>query len=382
MSTAVAARPSLMGSRFMDFWLVGGLSILAWALLTIFAPYQAANWSISRHISNIPAFASLMSLMVNYPHFLISYKLSYAQGVPFIKRHWWQMIVVPILLIWALTAAWFFYRQPDLEFAPMQQTWGRGKEFGESILGGMVKLMFLTVGWHYTKQMFGIMMVYSRYDGYGLSNVQRHITKLSLFSVWIFNYGMFSGTGANHAFNGINYVDIRFPDWVRTVVPLVFYVAVASFGFFVLWKKWQLERKAPPVMFLLPWISIVVWWIPGLIQNDFYMYLVPLFHSLQYLCFVRKSEQEAWAEKAADKQNVDQKFWFATIYIALLVASSWLAFEALPAFFDRNGSALQIAGINFFLIAFTLFLNIHHYFIDNVLWRFKTSIVAQRLVRS
>ena len=53
-----------------------------------------------------------------------------------------------------------------------------------------------------------------------------------------------------------------------------------------------------------------------------------------------------------------------------VVVAGWLAFEFLPGLADARLQTPDALGLPFFLVAATLFINIHHYFIDNVLWRF------------
>jgi len=60
--------------------------------------------------------------------------------------------------------------------------------------------------------------------------------------------------------------------------------------------------------------------------------------------------------------------WLAVYGAAL--SAGWLAFEFLPGLADARLQTPDALGLPFFLIAATLFINIHHYFIDNVLWRF------------
>jgi hypothetical protein len=246
-------------------------------------------------------------------------------------------------------------------------------------MGCLVSLMYFTVGWHYAKQMFGIMMVYSKFDGYKLSNLQRNATKCGLFGVWFVNYVAFSAYGATHDYSGITYGDLAAPTWLKDVTWGFYLASIAAFLYLVVYKKFREDGQKPSGLFLLPMVSFAIWWIPSLVQNDFYMQLVPFFHSLQYLCFVRKSESVAFDEvKPANEMSSFARF---STYALGLVVVGWLVFEMIPSFLDSGKSGINIEGLGFFFICATLFVNIHHYFIDNVLWRFQTSDVAKRLVK-
>ena len=103
---AAQARAHALTTRFADFWLLGGASLLVWFLMFSLQGFRAA-WAIDQHFKNLTVTTASLSLLVNYPHFLISYKLAYSRGRSFILEHWWQMLFVPIAMIvvfaWAYT---------------------------------------------------------------------------------------------------------------------------------------------------------------------------------------------------------------------------------------------------------------------------------------
>jgi len=369
---------SLLGSRALDFWCIGGASILVWALFKVLAPLQSEYWAIGRHFGNLSAFAATAVLLINYPHFIVSYKLSYGQGFAFIRRHWWQLIVVPIILFALMFTSWIFYRHPNMELGLLKQyPWSSGPLFGEKVLSYLVMTMYFTVGWHYSKQMFGTMMVFAKYDKYQISGSQRLLCKSALFGVWFVNYATFSAMGAAHQYNGINYVDIKSPEWLAPLAWVFYITSTVSFALFVVVKNYRETKNLPSASFLLPIVVFSIWWIPTFIQNDFYWQLVPFFHSLQYLCFVRRSEVANWDSQQMNSRP-DYYIRFACYALFILVIG-WLTFEMIPSLMDHNRSAARVEGIAFFYVCLNVFINIHHYFIDNVLWRFRDSQVAQRL---
>jgi hypothetical protein len=103
------------------------------------------------------------------------------------------------------------------------------------------------------------------------------------------------------------------------------------------------------------------------------MLLTPLFHSLQYLAVVYKMENSRL-------HGVSRYEVKATALMLGIVTAGWLAFEFLPNTADNLLGTFQAWHVFFFFTAATLFINIHHYFIDNVLWRFKDPIVRKYLL--
>ena len=99
MSTVAAptqSAPRALTTRFGDFWLLGGASILVWLVMMSVQGFRA-SWAIDQHFKNLTITTASLSLLVNYPHFLVSYKLAYTRGRGFILEHWWQLVAVPLL---------------------------------------------------------------------------------------------------------------------------------------------------------------------------------------------------------------------------------------------------------------------------------------------
>jgi hypothetical protein len=102
------------------------------------------------------------------------------------------------------------------------------------------------------------------------------------------------------------------------------------------------------------------------------MMAVPFFHSLQYLPFVYRVE----------RPSVKKGYWFypnATFRVLILCLIGFAAFEFIPNVLDEK---LNTAGHQvplFFLIAFVVSLNIHHFFIDSVVWKFNDPKIRETL---
>lgn len=335
-------RPSLV-SPVWDFWLLGGLSVVLWAVMAVGSLYRGA-YGVTNHFGNLAMTMAALSLFVNYPHFLASYKLAYTRGKSFVTKHWFQTLLVPCLLLDFLIYAYYLANAPD------------GKERAEWILGMGVNVMYFTVGWHYTKQAFGCMMVYASYDRYPLSRLQRELIRWSLLSVWWYNW-----TEANqyqtNKFWELTYTTWKLPYWAHSVSFAIFVALGLSVLLLVVARNWK-SGKRPSLTFAVPYVAMLLWFAPCFRQYDYYVYVVPFFHSLQYLAFVYRIEQ---SENPSPTRTVLLTFG--------LCLTGWLAFEAIPGNLDMVFDNARTFGMSFFLIAANLFLNIHHYFLDNVLWR-------------
>src|SRR5688500_10999058 len=100
--------PRALTTRFLDFWLLGGASIAVWLVMIGVQGFRA-SWAIDQHFKNLTYTAASLSLLINYPHFLVSYKLAYQRGRPFVLAHWWQLIAVPAALVAVFAVAFAAY---------------------------------------------------------------------------------------------------------------------------------------------------------------------------------------------------------------------------------------------------------------------------------
>jgi hypothetical protein len=124
---------------------------------------------------------------------------------------------------------------------------------------------------------------------------------------------------------------------------------------------------------VVPFVALYVWWLPQTRQSEFYFLLTPLFHSLQYLAFVYKMEDSRL-------RRTPHRELRATLLVVGTVVAGWLAFEFLPNTIDTQLGTFNAWHMFFFFTAAMLFINIHHYFLDNVLWRLRDPQVRAYLL--
>ena len=371
-------------TRFADFWLLGGASLLVWLVMISVQGFRSA-WAIDQHFKNLTITTASLSLLVNYPHFLISYKLAYTRGRSFISTHWWQLIAVPILMI--VTFAWAFARYDvpvsQLPLVSLVQRaisglGGNANVFSGPRLGDLLfaiafNVMLFTVGWHYTKQVFGCMMVYAYFDKYPLSKTQRTITKYALLSIWWLNFAYGNVKGVQNNFSQFKYYSFDLPDILVPITEAIVVIGIALVAYEVFWKNYKERGRAPGVNMVVPFVALYVWWLPITRQYEFYFLLTPFFHSLQYLAFVYKMEDTRL-------RGLDHPEIRGTVLAIGIVVAGWMAFEFLPNEIDTALGTFNAWQMFFFFTAAMLFINIHHYFIDNVLWRFRDPEVQKYLL--
>jgi hypothetical protein len=381
----VVRAPRALTTRFLDFWLLGGASLVVWLAMFVLQHFRSA-WAVNQHFSNLAITTVSLTLLVNNPHFLVSYKLAYSRGRRFVLSNWWQLLVVPALLVGLFAWSYTSFDRPTAEvfpflpgFAQALGAQGAGislwttPRLGDFLFTLAFNLMFFTVGWHYTKQTFGCMMLYANFDAYPLSPAQRSLVKWNLLSVWWVNFTYGNRYEGAQTFSDFSYYSLDLPDILAPISACILAAGLALVLQRVVWANWRATGKLPGANLLVPFVAIYVWWMPFSRQPEFYLLLTPLFHSLQYLAVVYKLEHSRL--EASPRYELR-----ATLLVLGVIAAGWLAFELLPNTLDNRLGTFGAWHIFFFFTAAMLFINIHHYFIDNVVWRFKDPVVRKHLL--
>lgn len=336
-------------SRSGDALIIGGLSILTFIFFLMFDDYIPALDMFS--------FAIIMAVFINGPHFLLSYLLFYRLARERIFREiplFFVAFIVPLLVLFLWGGAGFFAKT--------------------SYLVGTLYAMFFLVGWHYVRQGFGILMVYAANDRNFFSVQERRIIKWSLYMLWLGSFvNIFSDGGVIKEYWGLKYAVPEIP----LVLPKVFGV-LAVFSFFpitgVFLYRYRKGIKDNAVGLIGVYVQYL-WLLPALRHPQF-LAVIPLFHSLQYLLFagnVANNYEKLHHADSATKNTL--LYWWGT---AFLLAA--LGFEIVPKFLDNAvGAPTGLEMPHFYLVGFILLINIHHYFIDAVLWRREFGLVRPYL---
>lgn len=382
-SAPKSSRATSVVHPFLDFWLLGGASVAIWILMEATGVARGSGSPLDQHFLQIGATFTLLTLICNHPHFIISYQFGYGRGFGFIRRHWGALVAVPLTLVALFGIAFISSESPavsgkfvDLandgfEFFNIGFRFGRQENLGAELMNSAIWLMYLTVGWHYSKQIFGCMMVYGSFNQYPLTTLQRHLIKGSVFSVALLQFAYLYQARIAPSFTPpvspsgqaqLTPLDLPVELYnASLVLTVLFFTAVLIFVFGQIYRK---TGRLPSANFLIPWFAFYVWWVPCFQVPEFTFLMVPFFHSLQYLPFAYrvgtpKFERDRW---------YDLKI---TAHAAIILIIGYIAFEGLPGFLDQTFRPGHLNPSMFFMTAFAVFINVHHFFIDSVVWKFK-----------
>lgn len=349
MDAALPVKSPYLLSKHADWLLIGGASALMFGFFWFFVDKKAST-------SQISWAAFYLAMLVNHPHFMASYLLLYwdKRKELFSKKSYlWAGVIAPTALIGYLAIA---LSQADT-----------------ALLSYAVNFMYFIVGWHYVKQIYGTSIVSAAKSEFYLSKRESWVLRLNMYPVWFMSW--LNGNGAVRTLNhyGVNYDTFAMPEFSQALnFSLVGASALVLTGMVIL--KYIREGKTPPLTPVAAVAAIYVWYIPSFYHPHFF-YMIPFFHSLQYLLFVvalkgnefKQTSFEGGREPAAARLLLIKK---SLGYAILLGLSGMLFFIWGPNLLDDHVIYNEkVFGPQIFMFIFLTFINIHHYFIDNVIWK-------------
>lgn len=333
-------RPASILTPVADFLLVGGLSLI------VFVPLLLTGRSDLIIVS--AGVQALLAGLINMPHFMASYRLVYRDRAS-ILRHKWASIYVPvILLVYIGVALWEAQTSPALVIV-------------------LVTVSSAYLAWHYTGQVWGMMASFTYLGGNGFDKTERLLirTGLRILLVWHLTWFL--------------YTQLNDPSAVRPLYLIISAGSAVAFalGLAGLVKFRRRTGLFPPVTALAAWLAIFAWYAM-LARDPKAIFWIQIAHALQYLAFPIRVEMN---RTAAHRTRSSLSFGaHMALYAAGLMAASIVVGLVVP------GRAMDVVG-NIFgeepgkaaPILILMFINIHHYFTDGVIWKISNPEVRQEL---
>ena len=362
---AGASRRWLFGP-WVDFLALGGGSFVVLAAMAAFFPRDEASRV---------ALAGVMLFLahfVNHPHFAHSYQLFYsgfvrkafpktktpaAGGGGLAARYRFAGILVPVVLVAFFAAAL-----------------GEGST---PLIGLAANFMFFTVGWHYAKQGYGILMLDAALKGIRFGAGERRRLLWNTHLTWVTYWLLANDMLQERELWGLTYYMLDVPDPLLFVMVGLVAVSTLAVGC-DLHATWRAHRVLPFNGLVAYVAAVYVWLMVGRLDPALLL-VVPLFHSLQYLAVVWRYQlnvegAQGAPSTAACARGVRAWLGSAPGLLARFVAAGavlgFFGFWLAPIVLDAvSGYERAVFGATLFLFIGWTFINIHHYFIDNVIWR-------------
>jgi hypothetical protein len=341
--------------------LVGGATLLllplAWLIRSSFG-LDDSEWVVS-----FVAFYAAM--VINDPHFSVTYLLFYrdvkarAAGSSYSSvqraRYVFAGFVVPAVLgAWAISAIVSHSAQS---------------------MGLMMQLMFFLVGWHYVKQGFGVLSVLSARRGVRYTSLERNLILAHCVTGWLFAKAYPRDPGQDFEESGVVFTSFTHPHGLDYLTGVAF--GAATLG--MLWalgKKWIRDGRPPPLVPLGAMLISVWLWTVFSDLDPLLLYVIPALHSIQYLYFVWLMKRNQARHSMTTEAHEGTVRGSVTTRLLKLAAGAlvlgWVLFHGAPTLLDENLVLQDFAdplGPTPWLAGLVTFVNLHHYFMDSVIWR-------------
>ena len=350
--------PCHLYGRWQDVLLLGGASVFA------FIACRLVDWTPDK-VGLLAALMLVLAHFVNHPHFAHSYQLFYSQIRQRVEAASGSIekkkLLVIAFVIPAVLATLLLYGAIE---------WRTGNRFP---MGLMINLMGALVGWHYVKQGFGMAMTDAALKRTYWSSTARRALLFNAYLCWVLTWLYLNASAVGTQFWGIFYARMSVP------MPLVFITAgltlLSTLCTGVLVHRDFRQHRATGVAYAhLPWaglvgytVSLYLWTVFASVDPA-YLLVIPFFHSVQYLTVVYRCK---WHETGRGLGTA-ASHWSLVRFVLLGLVLGWLGFWAVPGYLDFSRIEWMWAPTSVPALAiacFWLFINVHHYFIDNVLWR-------------
>jgi hypothetical protein len=335
----------------VDLACVGGASLVAFVLLS--AVFQSgairADWLWTT--------AAVLAWVCNYPHFAATNHRLYHRREN-IAQFPFTALAVPPLVVAGMVAS---FASPDV-IAPF-----------------FVKFFLLWSGYHYSGQTVGITLIYARRAGFVANGSARLALSGFVFGTYLTAITRAESAMGMQSFYGIQFPTLGLPQFVAVLAEQAMWLCGSIFLLLaVVWCVKQ-RRLLPPIV-LLPAAAQLVWFVVGARDPNFVVF-VPFFHSLQYLLIAwathvkERVELSELSGEAPSRSLVlgESMKWGAAIF----VAGAFLFWMLPHTLASSTGTGFQFAAP-----VVLAGVQIHHFFVDGVIWKLKNARVSSPVTAS
>ena len=328
----------------VDFVLIGGGSVLLFLILPLFQD--------GTRTARVVEVGLWLTWIANWPHFsATSYRL-YGRA-EHVRQYPITAVAAPLIVLAGILASFAW----PLAVAPY-----------------FVKMFLLWSPYHYSGQTLGISLLYGRRAGHRPGSVERFLLSAFIYGTFLMRTLGSEVSTRGSTYYGIQVPGLGVPSWIATGFSVWTYVCGAALLAVVALRAVR-SRKAPPLMYLLPPVAQYVWFVVAGARPG-YSEFVPFFHGVQYLVI-------AWAMQL--KEQVDRRSAAPTVRSITFESVRWYALNLLGGavlfFLVPHLVGLTGVGLAFATPVILTGVQIHHFFVDGVIWKLKTrSVVSPLLV--
>ncbi|MFV2055801.1 MAG: hypothetical protein ACC707_05000 [Thiohalomonadales bacterium] len=325
-----------------DIFFIGGASFLLYFGLMFF-------YSDIRTPEIITA-GVILSWLINWPHFSMSTYRLY-QNKANIRRYPFTAYAIPIIVFCGVILS---FKYP-LIVAPI-----------------FIKLFMIWSPYHFAGQTIGITFVYAMRAGINLTTLEKKVFAYFIFLTFFVSTIRAEVSREGYSFYSIKYPSFAVPQWIADIAEYGLWLSL--FALAILVVRWSYKNKQfLPLIVILPAATQYLWFIQSVYKPSFQEF-VPMLHSLQYIII-------AWGLQLKEKIDIkkitpSRKYvvWETARWLSINFVGGVILFFMLP----KIGSLLNFSAFFSIAVVFAA-VQIHHFFVDGVIWKLRNSAVAHPL---
>ena len=345
----------------VDFLCLGGGSLIVLIPLSLF-PLEQASLAV------LVGLTLAISNVINQPHFAHSYQIFYRNfGLKAFGQNYQPRLRARYVL------AGIFVPIALIAFFAVSVASGDAELFGFG-----ANIMLFLVGWHYVKQGYGMIIVDSVLKRQFFANSEKKVLLINSYACWISYWVLANYIVSERNYWGLEFYMFPFPSFiVYAIVGIA--SATTAIMLYTLAKKWLTNGKNLPVNGVIAYLMTLYMWL-FLLLDPVIVFVIPALHSLQYLVVVWRYKLNAERDRADAGERprlmvrglaVPSKAVLRfTVFILVGIGLGYIGFWGIPLYLDSVVLYdRETFGATLFLFMFWIFINVHHYFLDNVMWR-------------
>jgi len=366
---ATATRGGSLFAPWLDFLCLGGGSLL------LFIPMMFLD--VPRLEPTVAAATLFLAHFINSPHFAHSYQIFYrgfatkAFGPTYSPQLRTRYIVAGIIAPLAL-----------IGFFAVAVASGSTR-----LLGFGYNIMLFFVGWHYAKQGYGMLIVDAVLKQNFFATHDKRLLIVNSYLCWLLSWAALNNAVASRDLFGLTAYSIPVPQVVFVALGLAT-AATTTLSLAAIYRCWRSGKPFPLNGVVAYLVTLYLWLLfPSLVAPAVFVVLMvlatPAAHSLQYLIVVWRYQLNLERDKC---RTAPRTAWYGqplarlAYFFAFGMAIAFCGFWVVPTALDYAvGYNRAIFGGQMFVFIFAIFINVHHYFLDNVMWRRENPDVSRYL---
>lgn len=331
-------------SPVVDYLLAGGFSILFYFFVYLSFPKGGAP-------TYLLYLSGLLLWVGNWPHFAATSMRLYGSRKT-MSQYPLTATLAPIVVLAGMFASLFY---------------------PETIAPYFIKIFLIWSPYHFSGQTVGVTLIYARRAGLTFNKIERKALSFFVFGTYLYatmKAEVYIGT---HTYFDIRYPTLGIPAWAPEIIaPFMWGGLIVLIWAFL--RKSYAKNKMIPLIVLVPCLAQYFWFVQGSGLKGFYEF-VPFFHSVQYLLVAAAMRvvEQSELKRQRMKVSMSMALWIAGI-ISLGIVFFWVFPRVLESFL---GVPLYLAlGVSGAAV------QIHHFFVDGVIWKLKRETVSHPLMQN